>query len=111
MKKYNFPGIIADITKDIRHILIYNSYGHFVWMPGKYHGVSIDKLKSELKLLEVCMNKMQKINGGEYHKGPFYDLNESRVYNLYNYIETLILLKEKQVGGSTSASNKIKKLP
>jgi len=109
MKKYNFPGIVADLTKDIRHILIYNSYGHFVWMPGKYHGASLNKLKGELKLLEVCINRMHKINEVKYRKEPFYDQNESRVYNLYNYIETLISLREKQVGGSISASNKNKK--
>lgn len=99
MKKYNFPGIVSDITKDVRHLLIYNSHAHFVWMPGKYHNMSLDGLKSELKLLEVSIKKMEKINSSDSIRGPFYFQNEFRVYNLYNYIETLIKLKENQKGG------------
>lgn len=100
MKKYNFPGIVSDITKDIRFLLIYNSHGHLIWMPGKYHGMSLDDLKNELKLLEVSMKKMEKINPENSSRGPFYIQNESRVFNLFNYIETLIKLKENQKSGS-----------
>jgi len=94
MKKYDFPGVVSSITNDVRYLLVYNSYAPIIWMPGKYHGMSLQEIERELELLFLCLDIKEKRTGEVEPCESLNIINDKSIMNLIAYLNLLIALKK-----------------